>query len=252
MRVQYLKKSLSEWAEKKTEDRGRREVRAGWQKDGNALLNRVRATGRKERVQGRRIQLAADGEQEAQEGKKQTRRIEKEREREGGGKERGDRFACSAACPACPCAVGGMLHVELTARIYILLARIFISVRGRLTSSMTGGRDAWCLAWLCLTAFLRTSLRRATARGDAKAKGTRRLTMLSHRISAALRFDPTRCHEFPSTSPIFSPCLRHISGGSRFASVTSFSVIARSRCRKLWWISASVHGLRSRIISAAN
>jgi len=28
---------------------------------------------------------------------------------------------------------------------------------------MTGGRDAWCLAWLCLTAFLRTSLRRATA-----------------------------------------------------------------------------------------
>lgn len=87
-----------------------------------------------------------------------------------GGKERRDRFACSAACPACPYAVGGMLHVGLTARIYILLARIFISVRGRLTSSMTGGRDAWCLAWLCLTAFLRTSLRRATARGDAKAK----------------------------------------------------------------------------------
>lgn len=71
----------------------------------------------------------------------------KREEREGErGKERGDRFACSAACPACPCAVGGMLHVELTARIYILLARIFISVRGRLTSSMTGGRDAWCLA----------------------------------------------------------------------------------------------------------
>ena len=66
------------------------------------------------------------------------------------------------ACPVCPCTVGGMLHVDLTARIYILPARIFISVRGRVTSSMTGGRDACCLAWLCLTAFLRTSLRRAT------------------------------------------------------------------------------------------
>lgn len=78
-----------------------------------------------------------------------TESKKRNRERSKGereGKERGDRFACSAACPACPCAVGGMLHVELTARIYILLARIFISVRGRLTSSMTGGRDAWCLA----------------------------------------------------------------------------------------------------------
>ena len=34
----------------------------------------------------------------------------------------------------------GVLHVELTARIYILTTRIFISTRGRLTS-MTGGRD---------------------------------------------------------------------------------------------------------------
>lgn len=77
--------------------------------------------------------------QAEQEGKKQMCT------RERGRKERRDRFARSAACPACPCTVGGMLHVELTARIYILLARIFISVRGRLTSSMTGGRDAWCL-----------------------------------------------------------------------------------------------------------
>lgn len=78
--------------------------------------------------------------------KKRNRERSEPDEERGRGKERGDRFACSAACPACPCAVGGMLHVELTARIYILLARIFISVRGRLTSSMTGGRDAWCLA----------------------------------------------------------------------------------------------------------
>lgn len=34
----------------------------------------------------------------------------------------------------------GLLHVELTARIYILTTRIFICARGRLTS-MTGGRD---------------------------------------------------------------------------------------------------------------
>lgn len=74
-----------------------------------------------------------------------------------------------SVCPGCPCTVGGMLHVELTGRIYILPARIFISVRGRVTSSMTGGRDACCLVWLCLTAFLRSSLRRATV---ADAKGT--------------------------------------------------------------------------------
>lgn len=135
---------------------------------GRKRLNRVRARRKPGGLRRTEAQLAADEterEQEAQEGKKRTEK-QSERERERGSeteRERGDRFACSAACPACPCAVGGMLHVELTARIYILLARIFISVRGRLTSSMTGGRDAWCLAWLCLTAFLRTSLRRATA-----------------------------------------------------------------------------------------
>lgn len=224
-----VSQEISKWVSGKedAEDRERREVQAGWQKDGNARLNRVRATGRMERVQGGQIQLAADREQEAQVGKKQANLTEgergekRERERE---KERGDRFACSAACPACPCAVGGMLHVELTARIYILLARIFISVRGRLTSSMTGGRDAWCLAWLCLTAFLRTSLRRATARGDAKAKGTRRLTMLSHHSGTARRFDPTRRHEFPSASPTCLSLLapRHVSGGSASRSLLHF------------------------------
>lgn len=113
------------------------------------LTELVRRGGRKEYKEDR-FSWQLTGEQEAQEGKKQILTVG-ERARESArwlerGKERGDRFACSAACPACPCAVGGMLHVELTARIYILLARIFISVRGRLTSSMTGGRDAWCLA----------------------------------------------------------------------------------------------------------
>lgn len=134
-----------------------------------------------------------------------------------------------------------MLHVELTARIYILLARIFISVRGRLTSSMTGGRDAWCLAWLCLTAFLRTSLRRATARDDAKAKGTRRLTMLSHRCGTALRSDATSW--ISSASPThFSPAPRRVNGGSAPRSLPHFPLSCNRDaeiCKMRLWIFAS-------------
>lgn len=85
MRVQYLKKSLSEWAEKKTEDRGRREVQAGWQKDGNARLNRVRAMGRKERVQAGQIQLAAEMESKKRNKERSKETSERERERQRGG-----------------------------------------------------------------------------------------------------------------------------------------------------------------------
>lgn len=227
MRVQYLKKSPSEWAEKKTRRIARDEKykRDDKRTETRGLTELERRGERKEYKEDRfSWQLTGSKKRKWERSKPdggRKRREEWVRERE---KERGDRFACSAACPACPCAVGGMLHVELTARIYILLARIFISVRGRLTSSMTGGRDAWCLAWLCLTAFLRTSLRRATARGDAKAKGTTRLTMLSHHSGTARRFDPTRRHEFPSASPTCLSLLapRHVSGGSASRSLLHF------------------------------
>lgn len=63
-------------------------------------------------------------------------------EEEGGKKERKEGETDSPVPFVCPCTVGGMLRVGLTARIYILPARIFISVRGRVTSSMTGGRHA--------------------------------------------------------------------------------------------------------------
>lgn len=79
-----------------------------------------------------------------------------------GGREGGRGETDSPVPFVCPCTVGGVLRVGLTARIYILPARIFISVRGRVTSSMTGGRDACCLAFL--RASLRAALRRLTPR----------------------------------------------------------------------------------------
>ena len=69
-----------------------------------------------------------------------------------------------------------------------------------MTSSMTGGRDACCLAWLYLTAFLRTSLLRATV---ADAKGTGQgVTMPSYVLhGTSLRSDS---HEFPSAFIVLS------------------------------------------------
>lgn len=102
-----------------------------------------------------------------------------------------------------------MLHVELTARIYILLARIFISVRGRLTSSMTGGRDARCLVWLCLTAFLRTSLRRATtAWRDTEGEGNedlRCLAIAAWHSGASIRRDVMNFCRCTLNVPLFVP-----------------------------------------------
>jgi len=175
IKVIYIPRNLQVWAEK---DRGSQDERYKWndkKAETRDLIELERGGERTEPEENRISWQSWRRAREKEADLKETARArEGKREREGGRKERGDRFACSAACPACPCAVGGMLHVELTARIYILLARIFISVRGRLTSSMTGGRDARCLVWLCLTAFLRTSLRRATtAWRDTRAKGTR-------------------------------------------------------------------------------
>lgn len=81
---------------------------------------------------------------------------------------RGRRGETDSPVPfVCPCTVGGVLRVGLTARIYILPARIFISVRGRVTSSMTGGRDALpsdSRCCLLLRASLRPPLRGLTPR----------------------------------------------------------------------------------------